>query len=603
VGILYKSYESPVPFSFIPLFYLLSTCEITSLLHILLFRSRLAHFDWLDIVTIVHEKTIRRMSASEKGHIAEDNAAGGDSRAVDQDRDTFLPRPSDDPNDPLNFPLWLKVRCLPNSKLLILDTEYHLQITILIQVCLLACIGTLNTAIINPAYGPLSEEFGITTVRASYQTTVVIALNGVGPFLWIPLANVYGRRPVYLFTTLIGFASALGSAYSKNFTQLLVARVFNGIWPAALGLGPATVVDLFFYHQRGRAMGLFTVILTSGAHIAPIVGGLLGQFLGWRWTFKFAAILDGVMLLIITFCLPETLYIRNQSHLTRTMSEREIAFTPKTYISRLRLYSTFPELKLRWNQFVIPSLKMARYPSVLFPALYYGAQYGFASILPAVTVASIFSKVFHWNTLEIGLAYGGALSIGGILGEIAGGMVLDSIVKRARRNFGGANPPPEIRLKAIWTGALLLPAGLLIYGFTLEYHVFWFVPLFGMGLACFGLQVIATTCYTYSIDSYRAESSETAQLFNLIRQTFGMTFAFYVVNLCNRIGYQWAFFMFAVLGSGLAFIPIVVLMFKGEQIRNKLGTPRNVNALDSDAVRAVELDKLGEEKTVHQEAS
>jgi len=160
-------------------------------------------------------------------------------------------------------------------------------------------------------------------------------------------------------------------------------------------------------------MGTFIVILTTGAHIALIVGGLIGQFLGWRWTFKFAAILDGVMLLVIIFCLPETLYVRDQSHLTRTASEREVAFTPKTYISHLRLYSTFPELKLRWNQFVIPSLKMARYPSVLFPALYYGAQYGFASILPAVTVAAIFSQQLGWNTLEIGLAYGGALSVGG----------------------------------------------------------------------------------------------------------------------------------------------------------------------------------------------
>jgi multidrug resistance protein len=202
-----------------------------------------------------------------------------------------------------------------------------------LQVCLLAFLGTLNTAIINPAYGPLAKEFQITKVRASYQTTVVIALNGIGPFLWIPLANVYGRRPIYLFTTLLGFASALGSAYSKDFDHLIVARVFNGLWPAALGLGPATVVDLFFYHQRGRAMGVFTVILTTGAHIAPIVGGLIGQFLGWRWTFKFAAILDGVMLVIITFCLPETLYVRDSSRLTRTMSEREIAFTPKTCVS------------------------------------------------------------------------------------------------------------------------------------------------------------------------------------------------------------------------------------------------------------------------------
>jgi multidrug resistance protein len=283
----------------------------------------------------------------------------------------------------------------------------------LIQACLLAAIGTLNTAIINPAYGPLAKEFGISKVRASYQTTVVIALNGVGPFFWVPLANVYGRRPVYLFTTLLGFGSVLGSAYSKNFTQLLVARVFNGLWPAAMALGPATVVDLFFYHQRGRAMGLFTVILTTGAHLAPIIGGLLGQYLGWRWTFKFAAILDGVMFIVILLGMPETLYIRDQNRLTRTTSEREVAFTPKTYVSRLKLYSHFPQLKLKWNQFVIPSLKMAKYPSVLFPALYYGAQYGFASILPAVTVASIFSAAFHWNTLEIGLAYGGALSIGG----------------------------------------------------------------------------------------------------------------------------------------------------------------------------------------------
>jgi predicted MFS family arabinose efflux permease len=33
---------------------------------------------------------------------------------------------------------------------------------------------------------------------------------------------------------------------------------------------------------RGRAMGVFTVLMTNGAHFAPILGGLLGQFLGWR---------------------------------------------------------------------------------------------------------------------------------------------------------------------------------------------------------------------------------------------------------------------------------------------------------------------------------
>lgn len=445
----------------------------------------------------------------------------------------------------------------------------------------MAALGTLNTAIINPAYKPLAAEFGITTVQAGYQTTVVIALNGIGPFLWIPLANVYGRRPVYLFTTVLGFASALGSAYAQNFGQLILARVFNGFFPVAMALGPSTVVDLFFFHQRGRAMGAFTVILTTGAHIAPIIGGLIGQYLGWRWTFKFAAILDGAMLVSIFFLLPETLYLRDVSNLTHTMEEREnLHLNAKTYVSRLRLYTDFPELKLKISHFVWPSLRMAKYPSVLFPAMYYAAQYGFGSILPAVTVATIFSEAFGWNTLEIGLAYGGALTIGGVLGEFIAGTVLDRIIKRARHRLGGQNPEPEVRLRAIWTGAILLPCGLLIYGFALQYRVHWFVALFGMGLAVFGLQPIGTTCYTYSIDSYKEQGGDVAALFNFIRQTFGMTYAFYVVLLCEKIGYHIAFVLFVIWGSVLAFVPIVVLMWKGKEIRERLGSPGHRSGVD-----------------------
>lgn len=71
-------------------------------------------------------------------------------------------QPSTHPEDPLNWPLALKIGVL--------------------QVCVLASLGTLNTAIINPAYVALGQEFNITTVVASYQTTIVIAVNGVAPF-------------------------------------------------------------------------------------------------------------------------------------------------------------------------------------------------------------------------------------------------------------------------------------------------------------------------------------------------------------------------------------------------------------------------------------
>ncbi|EIM91356.1 MFS general substrate transporter [Stereum hirsutum FP-91666 SS1] len=463
------------------------------------------------------------------------------------------PQPSDDPEDPLNWPLLYRI-------------------FVLIQVSLLATLGTFNTAIINPAYGELAEEFGITTVQA----TVVIALNGIGPFLFIPLANAYGRRPVYLLTTFIGFVSALGCAYTKTYGELIGARIVNGIFPVALSLGAGTVADMFFLHQRGRAMGVYTVLLTNGSHLAPIFGGLIGQFLGWRWIFKFAAICDAFMFIFLVFFLPETLYLR-ESRPSLSGMERcgevegggaENANVTaekglwKRHIDRLRYRGKFEGRDVRVKDFVLPIVEIARYPSVLFPALYYATQYGFGSILPAVTVSHIFAEKFGWQTLQIGLAYGGSLTIGSFLGETAGGWVVDAIIERARRRSGDdEDTPSEVRLKAVWTGELLVPAGLLIYGFGIQYGAAWPGPIIGMGVACFGVQCITTVIS----DCHRDRS---AQVFNFFRQEIGMTFAFYAIPLATAMGgYQWLFILFAGIGSIVAFLPILFLMYRGEAVR------------------------------------
>lgn len=121
--------------------------------------------------------------------------------------------------------------------------------------------------------------------------------------------------------------------------------------------------------------------------------------------------------------------------------------------------------------------------------------YGYGSILPAVTVAHLFSQHFHFSTLVIGLAYGGALTIGGIVGELGGGMVVDNIIRRERQKRG-EQVEPEVRLTAIWTGEILVPVspifqailivfhctdfiqvGLLMYGFGVQYKVHFMMPV------------------------------------------------------------------------------------------------------------------------------
>ncbi len=84
-------------------------------------------------------------------------------------RERLSPIPSADGRDPLNWPLWLKVgrAAVPRVPKAMAD---HIQILILTQTSLLAAIGGLNTAAINPAYNLLAQDFGISKVRASYQT-------------------------------------------------------------------------------------------------------------------------------------------------------------------------------------------------------------------------------------------------------------------------------------------------------------------------------------------------------------------------------------------------------------------------------------------------
>lgn len=245
----------------------------------------------------------------------------------------------------------------------------------------------------------------------------MIALNGVGPFIWIPLANVYGRRFVYLVTTLIGVATALGCGFVHSFGALVGIRAINGIFPVSMALGPATVTDLFFYHQRGRALGLFTVMLTSGSHFSGLFGGPVAKFLGWRWIFWITGIINFVTLVVIVFCLPETMYYKPRVYSDTNTESPKLSMA--RYRELLRPWTTFPGVRLKAKHFVIPAFRMALYPSVLFPSLYYASQYCFSAIFPAVTYAITFKERFGWSALQCGLAYGGTMTVGSIVGEVS----------------------------------------------------------------------------------------------------------------------------------------------------------------------------------------
>ncbi|KAF2157059.1 MFS general substrate transporter [Myriangium duriaei CBS 260.36] len=487
--------------------------------------------------------------STDKGHVSHLEGVDDEKAlALKLDRHGFAlrPQPSDDPKDPLNWPLPLKI-------------------WVLFQVSFLAFLGPFTQAVVNSAFALVAKSFHISVTRASYVTNVAILGAGVTPLLLAPLANRYGRRPVFLAVTAIGVVAHGASGAAKSFNSVLAARFFVGVGTSAgMGVGAACVADLFFMHERGRYMGVFIVFVTNGAHVAAMIGGPVAQYLGWRWCFWLPTIVLGAAWVMLLFGLPETLYHRDNQ---RGISRQD----PNGSWLKLFTFRTHGEgrrLTLREFSHVFIMLK---YPSVLLPTLYYSVVFGLGSVLFAVTGAGTFGPIYHFDAVAIGLAIGLSTTIGTLIGEISAGPVSDRFVYLHAKAHNG-EVKPESRLYATIPGALLLPIGVIIEGVCFQYKTHYMGPVIGIGIGAVGLQIVSTNIYAYVTDCYKPQSAEISTLLNFGRQTFSFTLGFYMLPFAHKTTYGVAWSVMAIIGLVL-YTGIIALMFKGQQWRQRLAAP------------------------------
>jgi MFS family permease len=102
-----------------------------------------------------------------------------------------------------------------------------------------------------PVFGFPPKSFS----QLTYLVAVNILTLGASNIWWVPLANTYGRRPVILSSLLVLVFSSMWAGLATSFSSLLAARIFMGIGGApADAVSPEVVGEIFYVHQRGRAM-------------------------------------------------------------------------------------------------------------------------------------------------------------------------------------------------------------------------------------------------------------------------------------------------------------------------------------------------------------
>lgn len=309
------------------------------------------------------------------------------------------------------------------------------------------------------------------------------------------------------------------------------------------------------------------------------MGGFITQYTTWRWIFwvstiaGFVILVLGLLLLKETYA-PKIMTVIGARHKAICSYCSASEFDEKELASPtlpLKEYMVRPVILL-FTQIVI--IVLAAYVAYLD-----GVLYIFFANFPSV-----------WED-----SYGESISIGTLnyisncIGFIIGSQVsprtgdwvcldkfptstFDTLTqyqvysKLKRKNGIGK---PEYRLVPVIWAALLVPAGLLLYGWPVQYEVFWLVPNIGAAIVAFSSLTSIQGIQLYVTDYYTENSASAIAALNSAKYLTGAGFPLFASAMYQKLGYGWGNTMLAFITMAIG-IPAPLLLWRyGEALRKR----------------------------------
>jgi hypothetical protein len=374
-----------------------------------------------------------------------------------------------------------------------------------------------------PSFPDLQETYAISYSQVNWTVAIPALGLAAGPLIWSSLADIYGRRVVFLVGTLMAFGSTIGAAEAKDYGGYMAARFFQGLGVSpASTVGLAAINDMFFEHERGQKIGLWVLAIDAGLLVGPIFGGFL-NIVSAQWIQWFTAILFGVLFVLELAFFPETLYPRNQMLVKMPMVPPEgVEGVVVDFEKVARRRSDASAVELRRTK-LLPFVNWKPVPGMQHPKPWDAAVrcvllLKFAPVWMAVM---IYCYLWYWWVLSVitmlpaayldytpqiqGLLFIGLL-LGTLFAEVAlGGRLSDSICARLAKRNGGVRIP-EMRLWLIYPAGLLTSLGLIIWGISIDKGYHWMVGQVAFFLFAAGIQTGNTIVCSYIVDCYPLQS-------------------------------------------------------------------------------------------------
>jgi multidrug resistance protein len=344
----------------------------------------------------------------------------------------------------------------------------------------------------------VAQHFHVSEEVATLGLSFFVLGFAVGPLVWAPLSEMYGRKSVFIVSYTGYVLFSIGAACAHNIASLLVLRFLaSASGASSMANGGGVIADAFPKAERGLATGLFAMSPFLGPALGPIAGGFLAQYTDFRWILWLIAILGGAIWVPTIIATRESyapfILRRRAAALHRStgmayISHFEASHPPRSLFERLPVAFTRPWALLFRDPVV--------FLSSLYIAIIYGTLYTFFSGFPI-----LFLTTRGWSRGLAGLPFIG-VAVGVLVATFLAG--LDS--RRYARyttiaQKDGKQIQPEARLRLAMTGSVILPAGLFLFAWTTFSSVPSIFPVLGATAFSCGLVMVFISLIGYLVES------------------------------------------------------------------------------------------------------
>lgn len=142
-----------------------------------------------------------------------------------------------------------------------------------------------SLAIVSPH---LMEEFNVSAVAVQWLTSGFLLLLAAAIPLSPFLIKTISTKLLFKFAVIIFLIGTIIGAFASNFAMLLAGRLIMAIGTGcSLPLLTNIVLEETTPYQRGTLLGIVGLVVSFAPVLGPVLGGLIAEYLGWRWVFLF----------------------------------------------------------------------------------------------------------------------------------------------------------------------------------------------------------------------------------------------------------------------------------------------------------------------------